>query len=123
MALVFGADDHNFAVALDDFAFVAHGFDRRSDFHFDFLRIDDCPFGGAKRSALATPGDPALGEIVRAHFQLDGVAGDDADVIHAQLARNVRRDGMPVGKLHAERCIRQRFDDFAFRFDDVVFGH
>ena len=33
MALVFGADDHNFAVPFDDFAFVAHGFDRRSDFH------------------------------------------------------------------------------------------
>ena len=33
MALVLGADDHNLAVPFDDFAFVAHGFDRRSDFH------------------------------------------------------------------------------------------
>ena len=48
-------------------------------------------------SVFAPPGDPALREVVRAHFQLDGIAGNDADVVHAQLARDVRRDDVPVG--------------------------
>ena len=34
VALVLGTDDHDFAVSLDDFALVAHRFDRRSYFHF-----------------------------------------------------------------------------------------
>lgn len=34
MALVLGADDHDLAVSLNDFALVAHRLDRRSDFHF-----------------------------------------------------------------------------------------
>ena len=34
MRFIFVADDHDPAVSLDDFALVAHGFDRRSYFHF-----------------------------------------------------------------------------------------
>lgn len=34
MVRILGADNHNFAVSLDDLALVAHGFDRGSDFHF-----------------------------------------------------------------------------------------
>ena len=34
VALVLGTDDHDLAVAFDNFALVAHRFDRRSDFHF-----------------------------------------------------------------------------------------
>ena len=33
MALVFRTDHHDFAVSLDHFALVAHGFDGRSYFH------------------------------------------------------------------------------------------
>ena len=33
MALVFAADNHNFAVSLDDSALIAHGSDGRSYFH------------------------------------------------------------------------------------------
>jgi hypothetical protein len=33
------ADDHDFALALDDLALLAHGLDRRSDFHVDNLLI------------------------------------------------------------------------------------
>ena len=37
VALIFRADHHDFAVSLDDFALVAHGFDGRSDFHNFYL--------------------------------------------------------------------------------------
>ena len=31
------ANAHNFALALDDFAFFAHFLNRRSDFHIEYL--------------------------------------------------------------------------------------
>lgn len=37
MVCVLGADDHNLAVAFDDFAFIAHGLNRRSYFHDKLL--------------------------------------------------------------------------------------
>ena len=37
MALVLGTDDHNLAVSLDNLAFIAHRFNRRSYFHKKFL--------------------------------------------------------------------------------------
>ena len=48
MALVFGANDHNFSVSLDDLALVAHGFYGRSDFHDMFTSLfylSSCPTG------------------------------------------------------------------------------
>ena len=50
MALVFGTNYHDFAVSLDDFALVAHGFDGRSDFHDDiylFVIFEFLPYGTA----------------------------------------------------------------------------
>ena len=37
MALILRADDHDFAVSLDDLALVAHGLDGRTYFHFFVL--------------------------------------------------------------------------------------
>ena len=96
------------------------------DSHDTSRFLDIC--GGEKRrllnsSALAAPGDPSLGQIVRAHFQLYVVAFDDPDIVHPKLARNISRDRMTVGKLHLECGVGQRFDHFAFRFDYIVFRH
>ena len=55
MALIFGADDHNFAVSLDDLALVAHRFYGRSDFH-DMLPLDIIRFGCV---GSRTPGEPS----------------------------------------------------------------
>lgn len=76
-----------------------------------------------KKSGLAAPRNPPLRQIVRAHFQLDRVPFDDADIVHSQLSRDVRRDDVPVGKPDFERCVGKRLDDLPFRLDDVVFGH
>ncbi len=76
-----------------------------------------------RQSVFAAPGDPALREIVRAHFQFDHISRDDPDIIHTKFSGNVCRDHMTVGKLHFKRRIRQRLDDFAFGLYNVVFGH
>ena len=64
------ADHHDLTVALDDLAFLAHGFDRRSYFHFVCL-LSSAPYKGA---LLGSPGDSAAGQVVRAHLNRDLVA-------------------------------------------------
>ena len=120
MALIFGADDHNFSVSLDDFALIAHGLYGRSDFHCDYLDVD---FGLKMALVLAPPCDAALGEVVGAHFELYGVALDDADIVHAQFPRDIRRDDVPVGEPYLKGRVGEGLDHSALGFDDVVFRH
>ena len=133
MALVFRANNHNFSVSLDDLALVAHGLDGRTYFHSGVLLVtsNQCVSGerpqrAARRSpavtavlfgsgrastgsrpqsGFAAPGDPALRQIVRAHLQLDGIAFDDADIIHSQLTGNIRRNDVAVGQPDFERAL------------------
>lgn len=72
---------------------------------------------------FAPPGDSSLSQIVGTHFEFYGIAFDDSDIIHAKFSRNIRRDGVTVGKLYFECGVGQRFEHFALRFDYVVFGH
>ena len=120
MALALGADYHYSAVSFDNIALVAQRFYRRSNFHCNFL-LDLKLFKSLLR--LATPRDSAFRQIVRAHFQLYRIAFDDSNEIHTKITGNIRRDDVTIGKLYLEGCIRQRFDNFTFRFDYVVFGH
>ena len=114
MARVFAADYAHNAVALYNSAILTYRFDRRSYFHF-FISLN------IYFSVLAAPNNSTLREVVRAHFQLDGIARNDLDIVHAEFARYVRRDDEPVGKLNFERCVGEGFHDDAFRFDYVVF--
>ena len=120
MAFALGTNDHYSTVSFDYFALVAHRFYRRSYFHCNFL-LDLKLFKSLLR--LATPRDSAFRQIVRAHFQLYRIAFDDSNEIHTKFTGNIRRDDVTIGKLYLEGCIRQRFDNFTFRFDYVVFGH
>ena len=90
MVLVFAANNHDFAVSFDNSALVAHRLYRRSYFH------DRSPLIQSLCLILTAPYDPALGQIVRAHFQLNPVPGNDFDIIHSEFTRNIRRDDMPV---------------------------
>ena len=119
MALALGADNHYSAVSLNNFALVAHRFYRRSYFHDSFSLLIKL-FSSLR---LITPRDSAFRQIVRAHFQFHRVAFDNSYIIPTKLTGDIRRDNVTVGKLDFELCTGQRFNDFAFRFDYVVFGH
>ncbi|MPN20015.1 hypothetical protein SDC9_167391 [bioreactor metagenome] len=57
---------HDFALALNNLALLAHGLHGRSDFHVVYLLIA-CGLstdGRAAASLLASPGDPAPGQVV-----------------------------------------------------------
>lgn len=46
-----------------------------------------------------------LREVVRRHLHSHFVAGENLDVVHAHLARDMGGDFMPVFKLHAKHRV------------------
>ena len=102
------ADDHDFALALDDLALLAHGLDGRSDFHLIYL-------------LLASPHDAAAGDVIGRHLHRDLVAGKDPDKVHPELAGNVGKDNVAFADIHLEHGVGQGFDNRALEFNYIVF--
>ena len=75
----------------------------------------------AFRLIFASPGNPTLGQIIRAHFKFYVVAFYNSDIVHSQLTGNIGGYNVAVGQLYFEVCVGQALYYFAFRFDNVVF--
>ena len=71
---------------------------------------------------LRSPSNAALGQIVGAHLHGDLVTGQDADVVHTQLAGNVSQDNVTITDVHIERGVGQGFGDDALQFNHIVFS-
>src|ERR1700751_4181447 len=69
--------------------------------------------------SLVSVGDPTPAEVVGSELHLDAIAGQDADVVHAHLPRDVSQHLVPVLELHSEHGIGQRLDDCALEHDRV----
>ncbi len=65
--------------------------------------------------------DPAALEVVGRHLNADLVSGQDSDVVHPHLSRDMAQHFVPVVELHPEHCVRKRLDDGAYYLDYVVF--
>src|SRR5579863_2214362 len=78
-------------------------------------------FPGAALAAAVD--DAALGQIVRRHFHRDRISGEDADVVLAHLAGDVRGHDVAILQLHPESRVGQGLDDLTFHLDRVFFGH
>ena len=102
------ADDHDFTLALDDLALLAHGLHGRSDFHLLYL-------------LLASPHDAAAGDVIGGHLDRDLVAGKDPDKVHPELAGNMRQDDVAVADIHLEHRVGQGLNDRALEFNYIVF--
>jgi hypothetical protein len=102
------ADDHDFALALDDLALLAHGLHGRSDFHLLYL-------------LLASPHDAAAGDVIGRHLHRDLIAGKDPDKVHPELSGNMGKDNVAFADIHLEHGVGQRLDDRALKFDYIVF--
>jgi hypothetical protein len=70
--------------------------------------------------SLVPVGDSASGEVIWGEFHLDLVAWQDADVVHAHFAGDVRQYLVPVVEFDLEHGVRQRFEDLALE-DDRIF--
>ena len=72
-------------------------------------------------SLLASPGDPALGQIIRRHLNGYLVTGQDLDEIHAELAGNGCQNFVAVTQIYVEHSVRQVVGNDALNLDYVVF--
>ena len=93
------ANDHHFAVAFDDLAFITDFFDRRFNFQSaNHLSLDSDSLFGA-------PGDPPLRRVINGYFHRDLIAGQNLDIIHSQFPGDVRRNDHLIGQLYLEGSI------------------
>lgn len=67
-------------------------------------------------------GDPTLGQIIGSHLNGHTVACQHTNSILAHPARRVGNDFMIIDQLHAEGGVWQKFDNFAFKFEEFFFG-
>ena len=70
---------------------------------------------------LASPGDPAMGQIIRRHLYGYLVTGQDLDKVHSELAGNVCQNGVSIADIYIEHSIRQCIGYDALNLDYVVF--
>src|SRR4051794_6506886 len=80
-------------------------------------RIDDY------ERLLVAVGDSASVEVVWAELDLHLVAGEDADVVAAHLARDVPEDLVVILELHLEHRVGQGLKDLALHLDLLFLAH
>src|SRR5262245_5812741 len=71
---------------------------------------------------LVSIGDAAAAEVVRRELDLHAVTGEDPDVVHAHLPRDVGEHLVPVLELDAEHGVGQRLDHRALYQNRVILG-
>ena len=69
--------------------------------------------------SLKSVGDTTTGEVVGGELNLNLVAGENADVMHAHLSADVREHLMTVLQLDAKHRVRQRLGDSALEHDRI----
>jgi hypothetical protein len=111
MAWVF-TDDHDDAVATNHLALVADLLNAWLDLHRLSLPL------------LVPVDDASTGEVVGRKLHDHSVIGQDTDVVHTHLSRNMGEHLVSVIKFHPEHCVGQRLDDGALELDGTFFcGH
>ena len=74
----------------------------------------------ALRLLFGTPGNAALIEVIDRYLNGHLIARQYFDIIHTQLARNVRRYDMTVRKLNFEGRVRQRLNHDALKLNYII---
>src|SRR5882724_1643833 len=73
--------------------------------------------------SLRAEHDASARQVVRRELHRDLVPGQDADVVHAHLARDMPQNDVSVFQLHAEGRVGEGFHDLPLHLDHVFFGH
>src|SRR5918999_5172610 len=85
-------------------------------------KTPDLPRQGP-RGLLVAVGDAAPVEVVGGKLDLDPIAGEDADVVPAHLARDVAQDLVVVVELDPEPRVREGLRDLALHLDLFFLAH
>jgi hypothetical protein len=110
------ANDHNFALALDDLALLAHGLNGRSYFHNVLPPVSLLALLGG----FASPGDPTPCQIIRGNLDRNFVTRQDTDEIHPQLPGNMSQNNVVVSDIDAERGVGQGLNNSALQLNHVA---
>ncbi len=105
------ADNHYFAFSLNDFALFANLFYGWLNLHFITPTLS---------LLLCTPSDSSLVEVVYRHLNGYAVTGQNSNIVHTKLSRNMSRYDMLIGKLDLEGCIGQSLNDRTFKLNYVI---
>src|SRR6185312_3997882 len=87
------------------------------------LRSVDRNFKGACGMSLVAVGDPALGQIVRGHFESHAVSGKDANAIAPELAGQMRQHRSLLVELNTEKSAGKLLHYRSCYFYTVFFTH
>ena len=120
---VFLANDVHAPFAAYDFAVFAAFFDGCSDFHRFELFDSAVPAGAGPAKLLVPERNPAFAQVIRRHFDLYFVPGQNLDVVHPHLSGDVGGNYVAVVQFHAEHGVGQSFDNGAVLFDCSLFSH
>lgn len=77
---------------------------------------------GAVYRLFKAIGDTAAAQVINRKFDGDFVAGQNLDVMHAHLARDMSENLMAVLELDFEHSVRESLQNGALKFDDVFFS-
>ena len=112
-----------FALASDDLAIGASFFYGCFNFHFRFCLVRDSMHRVSTMHCVATclsfcwetqcvasllfvsKYNPSFCQIIGRHFKSYPVSGQDADVMHSHLTRNMCQHFMTIFQLHSKHCI------------------
>ena len=92
------ADNHDFAFSLNDFAFFANLLYGWFNLHSIIPTLS---------LLLCTPGYASLCEVVNRNLYGHTVTRQYSDIVHSELARNMSRYYMLIGKLYLEGGVGQ----------------
>ena len=105
------ADNHYFAFSLDDFALFANLLNGWFNLHSIIPTLS---------LLLCTPGYAAFVEVVYRNLNGYAVTGQNSDIVHTKLSRDMSRYDVLVGKLYLEGGIGQSLYYRAFKFNNVI---
>ncbi len=80
-----------------------------------------CSFDLSIQELLVSISDTTSCEVIWTQFYDHTILRKDADVVLSHLPGDVCQHNMPIGQLHAEHRVRERFCHNAFDFDGAVF--
>ncbi len=66
--------------------------------------------------------NPAFGEVVRCHFDIDAITGQHADTVFAHFTTGMSKNDVFIVKFYTKHGVGQKFCDHATELDHIFFG-
>ena len=71
---------------------------------------------------FCAPSDATLIKVIHGYFNSNLVTGQNSDIVHSELSRDMSSYDVPIGKLNLEGCVGKCLNDRTFKFDYIIFS-